>query len=120
MTARLGGQPIHPVLGTASLVEAMEWAGRQLLLPYLEPEEEAVGYAIELVHRHPTAEGERFRVWAEFVRRDGNLLVARVWGENARGRMAEGMFTQALIQRREFEQRIQKWRAAADASSNPV
>ena len=43
MRASLLGQPVHPLYGTAAMIEHMEWAARQHILPYLAPGEEGVG-----------------------------------------------------------------------------
>ncbi|MDA8205901.1 MAG: polymerase, partial [Thermaerobacter sp.] len=66
MVARLGGRKIHPVLATAQMIEWMEWAGRKLILPYLEDGEDAVGYAVDIVHLAPTVVGESFSATATF------------------------------------------------------
>jgi predicted thioesterase len=99
MTATLGGRPVHPVLATARMIEWMEWAGRRLILPYLEPDEDAVGYRVEVVHLRPTAVGQPFWATARFVAREGSRLVAEVAAFNAGGLIGEGRFTQVLISR---------------------
>ncbi|MBX5467949.1 MAG: thioesterase [Firmicutes bacterium] len=106
MTAHLGGQPIHPVLATAVMIEWMEWASRKLILPYLEPEEDAVGYRIEVVHLEPTRVGERFTATAEFLSLDGNRVETAVWAENARGRIGHGRITQVLLAKSEIARRF--------------
>jgi predicted thioesterase len=97
MVAALGGQTVHPVLATARMIEWMEWAGRRLILPYLEAGEDAVGYAIEVVHLRPTRVGEGFWAVAEWEGRENERLYAHVTAYNARHRIGEGRFTQSLI-----------------------
>ncbi len=97
MVATLGGRAVHPVLATARMIEWMEWAGRRLILPYLEPGEDAVGYAIEVVHLRPTRVGEKFWAIAEWEGRDQDRLYARVTAYNVRHRIGEGRFTQVLV-----------------------
>ena len=48
MTARFFGGGIHPVYATFALVEHAEYASRQAILPFLEPEEDAVGASVAI------------------------------------------------------------------------
>lgn len=111
MTARLGGQRIHPVLATATLIEWLEWAGRKLILPYLEPDEDAVGYRIEFVHLCPLTVGQRFTATAEFQSQEGNRVVAAVYADAAPGRLGQGLFTQVVLPQKALAAR---WRGARE------
>lgn len=108
MTARLGGQKIHPVLATAQMIEWMEWAGRKLILPYLEEEEDAVGYAVDIVHLAPTLVGESFTTTAVFRSLEGSRIVADVLAENRRGTIGRGVFTQVLVPKKDLSDRLLK------------
>ncbi len=107
MVARLGGQPIHPVLATAQMIEWMEWAGRRLILPYLEDDEDAVGYAVDIVHLAPTLVGEQFWATAELRAIENNRIVAQVTAENARGLIGRGRFVQVLVPKAVLAERLQ-------------
>ncbi len=66
MGASLLGQTIHPgLLGTAALIEHMEWAARQHILPYLEAGEEGVGHKVSITHSRPCALGSDIKVVSE-------------------------------------------------------
>ena len=123
MVARLGGQQIHPVLATAQMIEWMEWAGRRLILPYLEEGEDAVGYAVDIVHLAPTLVGEAFSATAIFRGQSGTRIVADVVAENARGPIGKGTFVQVLVAKEALDGRIRALRAAqlsqTDAGSPP-
>jgi predicted thioesterase len=106
MVAQLGGQKIHPVLATAQMIEWMEWAGRKLILPYLEESEDAVGYAIDIVHLAPTLVGEKFTATATFVALEGNRIVANVAASNERELIGKGVFTQVLVPKALLADRI--------------
>lgn len=99
MVATLGGTPIHPVLATARMIEWMEWAGRRLILPYLEADEDAVGYAVQVRHLKPTLVGQPFWAIARFLARDGARLTVAVEAHNPAGLIGEGEFVQALVQK---------------------
>jgi predicted thioesterase len=103
MVATLGGRAVHPVLATAKMIEWMEWAGRRLILPFLEPGEDAVGYAIDVVHLRPTRVGQPFWAIATFSAREGNRLLAEVEAFNAAGLIGRGRFTQVLVARQDLE-----------------
>lgn len=100
MVATLGGRAIHPVLATARMIEWMEWASRQVILPFLEPAEDAVGYAVSVVHRKPTPVGAPFWAIARFQRQDGRRIVTAVTAHGADGLIGEGEITQVLVARR--------------------
>ena len=100
MVATLGGRAVHPVLATARLIEWMEWASRLVILPFLDPTEDAMGYAVSVVHRRPTPVGAAFWAIARFQRRDNTRVVTAVVAHNADGPIAEGEITQVLVPRR--------------------
>ena len=100
MVATLGGQAVHPVLATARMIEWMEWASRLVILPFLEPGEDAVGYAVSVVHRRPTPVGAAFWAVARFQRQDQKRIITTVVAYNADGPIGEGEVTQVLVPRR--------------------
>ncbi len=106
MVATLGGQKIHPVLATIRMIEWMEWAGRKLILPYLEPDEDAVGYRIDVVHKNPTAVGEEFFATATLLRVEGNRIITDVSAHNSRGVIGQGTFTQVLLPKSQLQSMI--------------
>jgi|GEM_PF-320902 len=62
MRASLLGKPIHPLYGTAAMIEHMEWAARQHILPYLESGEDGVGYHIDVKHLAPAPIGAEIKI----------------------------------------------------------
>lgn len=108
MVARLGGQKIHPVLATARMIEWMEWAGRKVILPYLEKDEEAVGYAIDIVHLAPTLVGESFDCTATLKSVEGTRIITDVVAKNSRGLIGRGVFTQVLVSKKMLTERLLK------------
>ncbi|MCY0878329.1 MAG: thioesterase [Firmicutes bacterium] len=110
MVARLGGQMIHPVLATARMIEWMEWAGRSLILPYLDDDEDAVGFEICVTHTAPTLVGESFSATATFRARAASRIVTDVVAANARGVIGQGVFTQVLIPKAELKRRLEALR----------
>jgi len=100
MVATLGGRAIHPVLATARMIEWMEWASRLVILPYLEPHEDAVGYGVSVVHRRATPVGQTFWAVARFDHQEGRRIITRVTAHNDAGLIGDGEITQVLVPRR--------------------
>ncbi len=112
MVAQLGGQKIHPVLATAQMIEWMEWASRSLILPYLEENEDAVGYAVDIVHLAPTLVGEIFSATATLTQLTGTKIVTDVRAQNVRGTIGHGVFTQVLVAKDRLSDRISQLKQA--------
>lgn len=106
MLARLGERILHPVYGTAALVAHLEEASRNLIEPYLEPEEEAVGFALDLRHRALTPLGAVVRVTARVTEVRETRIVCEVEAVNAQEPIAGGTFTQAIVTKSLLEARI--------------
>lgn len=87
----------HPVCATWTLVEHMEVAGRKLLQPHLDDDEEGVGAHISVDHRAPAPIGATVRVRAEVIscthRRLTTLMTAWCGGRV----IAEGRFVQVIL-----------------------
>jgi predicted thioesterase len=99
MFAAFEGKIVHPVLSTVAMIEVMELAGRRIILPYLEPDEEGVGEAIDVRHTAPTVAGMRVRVRATLDRIDGNRIICGVEARNDRGTIGSGTFTQRIVKK---------------------
>lgn len=107
MLAGFGGTVVHPVLGTATLVHYLEWAGRRVIEPHLDDDEEGVGHAISVVHRAPAPAGTTVTAAATLTRHDGNRVVCRVEARAADGTLlADGDFTQVILPREVVRRRL--------------
>lgn len=90
---------VHPVYATWAMVRHMEEASRRLILPYLEPDEDAVGWSVEVVHLAPTPVGMRVRVRATLERLERRRVYTRVEAFNERTKVGQGRHVQALVHR---------------------
>lgn len=106
MTARVGGQQIHPVYGTAALVQHVEEVSRKLLVPHLEPGEEGVGYQIEVTHRAPVPVGSTLVLTAEVAQVGSQRLICEVMVRHGTRIVARGSFEQRVVNREDFEAEI--------------
>ncbi|MEB3286511.1 MAG: hypothetical protein VKJ04_03300 [Vampirovibrionales bacterium] len=94
-----GGASIHDLLGTAPLIEALEWTSRQLILPYLEADEEAVGAAIELRHLAGVPIGETVLLESTVLELSEHRIKTRIQAHCRDKLVADGTFVQALVPR---------------------
>ncbi len=90
---------VHPVYATWAMVRHMEEASRRLILPYLEPHEDAVGWAVEVVHLAPTPVGNRVLVRATLEKVEGRKVYTRVEAFNQHKKVGQGRHVQALVPR---------------------
>ena len=97
---------VHPVYATWMMIKHMEEAGRKVILPFLEPDEDAVGYAIDVVHLAPTPVGARVRARAVLERVEGRRIHCRVEAHNEREKIGEGRTVQVVVSRTRLEARF--------------
>lgn len=98
--------PVHPVYSTWAMVHHMELACRKIILPYLEPEEEAVGYSVSITHLAPTPVGMTVTVRARLAQVDGNRIVCDVEAVNELTRIGEGTQVQVVLPKQRLAARI--------------
>jgi len=93
----------HPVYATWMMIKHMEEAGRKAILPFLEPGEDAVGSAIDVVHLAPTPAGATVRARAVVERVEGRRIHCRVEAHNEREKIGEGRTVQVVVARARLE-----------------
>lgn len=106
MTAKVGGRQIHPVYGTASLVEHVEQMCRLLLEPHLEPGEDGVGYRIDVTHREPVPVGAHLELTATVADVSPQRLVCEVVVRHNGRQVVRGTFEQRVVDVEEFRARV--------------
>ncbi|RYI30645.1 thioesterase [Bacillus infantis] len=110
MFAQFGGEVVHPLFSTASMVYYMEWASRKVILPFLEEDEEGMGTAVSIRHLAPAAEGSPLNIAAEVIRLERNLICTSVKALHGNEVIGEGEVTQAILPRsriKRFSEKIQ-------------
>ncbi|MGF7088171.1 putative thioesterase [Kroppenstedtia sanguinis] len=108
MTASFGGNQVHPTLSTVSMIYYMEWVGRQVILPFLEPGEEGVGSEISIQHRAPAPVGKEVTFTAEAIEVKPSKVVCSVRGEHDKSLVGAGTFVQAILPKQGILERIRQ------------
>ena len=88
---------VHALYATWSMVRHMELACRKVILPYLEPDEGAVGHSISVTHLGPSRVGDRVTARARLLEIRGNRIVCAVEAHNQSGKIGEGTQVQVLL-----------------------
>jgi len=107
--------PVHPLYATWSMVRHLELACRKIILPYLEPGEDAVGHSISIAHLAPTGIGERVTARARLIEIDGRRIVCAVEASNEHERIGEGTQVQMLVSKDRLASRIEQLRRRVSA-----
>lgn len=97
MFARFEGQLIHPVYSTVSMVYHMEWASRQIILPFLEEHEEGMGGAVTVKHMAPCLEGAEIIFKATVTDVQTNSIVTNVEAQSQGRLVGVGEVKQVIL-----------------------
>lgn len=106
---------VHPVYSTWSMVRHVELASRKVILPYLEPDEEAVGYSVSVTHLAPTPVGATVTARARLVRVDGNQVICEVTANRGTTKIGEGTTVQVILPAAALRARLEGIRARRPA-----
>ncbi len=107
MCPAFGGNIVHSVLSTVTMVYYMEWVSRLIILPFLEPDEEGLGITICISHMAPAPLGKEVTFYAEVSEVTVRKVICNVWAEHDKARIGEGVFTQIAKYKVDILQRIE-------------
>lgn len=108
MLAGFDGEVVHPVLSTVSMIYHMEKAGRHVILPYLDPDEEGAGFEVNVKHVGPAVLGQTVRVKAICTEVTPKRVVCEVRAETDLNLVGTGTFTQAIFKKEQMAQKIEE------------
>ncbi|RHW42103.1 thioesterase [Neobacillus notoginsengisoli] len=97
MFAEFGGEVVHPAYSTAWMVYHMEWASRNIILPYLEDEEEGMGASVSVKHVAPGRLGDELTVTAVVTSISEKAIVTEVKVNGPNGLIGIGDVKQAIL-----------------------
>jgi fluoroacetyl-CoA thioesterase len=111
MYAQFEGKLVHPAYSTVSMVYHMEWAARQIILPYLEEHEEGIGGGVEAKHIAPTSAGMEIIVTATLRAFKGKAVICDVDVKNEKGLVGTGEVTQYILPKEEIARKLEMTRS---------
>lgn len=106
MTATFFGSTIHRVYATFALIEHAEYASRQAILPFLDPEDDAVGAAVAAQHSASAIVGDVVTITATIAEVDGRTIVCGFTVANGSQLLATGTQTQRVVGKARLKQKI--------------
>ncbi|WLD94141.1 thioesterase family protein [Alkalihalobacillus sp. AL-G] len=106
MYAQFEGNLVHPAYSTVSMVYHMEWAARQIILPYLEDHEEGIGGGVTAKHLNPTPAGSTVTITATLREVKGKAVICDLEVHNEKEMIGEGEVTQYILPKEMIEQKI--------------
>lgn len=106
MYAQFEGRVVHEAYSTVSMVYHMEWAARQIILPYIEDHEEGIGASVSVKHVAPTALGTNVKVTATVTELKKNLVITEVEARNDKQIIGVGKVTQAILPKEDIEKKL--------------
>jgi fluoroacetyl-CoA thioesterase len=107
MFAQFEGKVVHPAYSTVSMVYHMEWAARQIILPYLEDHEEGIGGAVYVKHIAPSPEGSKVSVTATLTELIDNVVVTKVEAFNEKGIIGKGEVKQVILPKEAIAKKLE-------------
>src|SRR5262249_15722252 len=117
MCPHFDGRLHHPVCATWTLVNQMEVAGRRLLEPDLEDNEEGIGAHITIDHRSPARIGTEISVSAEVDSLAHNRLVTKMSAWCGQRLLATGKFVQVVLEKQRLAAILEQARRQCQISS---
>lgn len=106
MFAQFEGNVVHPAYSTVSMVYHMEWAARQIILPFLEEDEEGIGGAVTAKHIAPSPEGSVITVTATLTKLQGNVVTTKTEARNEKGTIGLGEVKQVILPKAKIKQML--------------
>ncbi|MBI4423492.1 MAG: hypothetical protein HY554_07190 [Elusimicrobia bacterium] len=110
MKPHLDGLVRHPLYSTWAMVYHMEVTARKLLVPYLEPHEEAVGAGVLVKHLRPTGIGSAVHIVGTLVRMKESRIYTRLEVFTKNRKIGEGSHLQVVMARDRFARLLQEAR----------
>lgn len=96
------------VLATPIMILAMENAALNAIRSYLEPNESAVGTAVDVRHLAATPVGHRITASAEVIQVSGRRILFRVTASDEMETIGEGTHERAVVDLSRLAQRLQE------------
>lgn len=107
MCPAFDGVIVHRCYSTWSLVHHMELACREVLVDFLEDDEEGIGSHVSADHLSPCKVGNTVRVRAELVEVDGRRVICDVTAHHGNRLLARGKQVQVVMNKKRLRRLIE-------------
>lgn len=97
MFAQFEGKIVHPTYSTVMMIYHMEWASRQIILPFLEEHEEGMGISVSANHILPAPEGSNLKIKAVLTEKKDNKIKTDVFIVHDTKLIGTGEVTQVIL-----------------------
>jgi len=97
---------LPPVLATPVMIMAMENAALNAIRPYLEPQETALGTAVDVRHLAATPVGQRVRAEAEVTRVEGRRIEFTLSARDETEEIGRGTHERMIVDYERVERRL--------------
>lgn len=95
---------LHPVYATYWMTKHMELVSRKVILPFLEADEEGIGFEVKVKHVASALPGMRVNIQGEHIRTEKNRVYTHCEAHNELGdKLGEGEVTQVILKRERLE-----------------
>ena len=100
------GSGLVDVFSTPMLIALLENAAVDALTSALAHGQTSVGVHLDVKHLAATPRGMRVQAHAELTQVNGRMLTFKVWADDERERIGEGVHQRAVIDRERFERKV--------------
>lgn len=107
-TITLGNQPDATVFSTPSMINLMEHAAREALVPHLDAGEESVGIDVQVQHSSATPTGSSVHAEATVTSIEKNVIAFDLVARDSWGEIGRGEHRRAIIRTEGFARRLAK------------
>ncbi|MEZ4608391.1 MAG: thioesterase family protein [Deinococcales bacterium] len=95
---------LHPVYATYWMTKHVELVSRKIILPFLEKDEEGIGFEVNLKHLASALPGMEVIHTARFSHMEKNRIYAQVEVHNQLGdKIGQGMTTQVILSKEKLQ-----------------
>lgn len=108
MFAQFGGHIVHPAYSTVSMIYHMEWASREIILPYLESHEEGMGIEVSARHAGAAINGAELTITARITKIKNLIIHTNVTVYEKNRLIGEGTVTQAVMPKSKISNLLDK------------
>lgn len=103
MFAQFEGKVVHPAYSTVTMIYHMEWASRQIILPFLDENEEGMGISVSAKHLAPATEGSKLEITATVTKIKEKQIITDVSVIHGSKLIGAGEVIQAILPKSKIE-----------------